>query len=399
MRLINRRSVPRMAEHQDNPPPLVVIIASIAYSLPNFRGPLIQDFVAAGWRVVALAPDYDERTRAAVAAFGAEPQDCALDRAGMRPLSDLAHAARLALQLRRLKPDLVFSYFIKPVIYGSMAAWAARVPRRFALVAGLGYVFTANGSEHSGRRRLLRAIASALYWLGFKACRFVFFQNQDDIDQFVGSGLLAPGKAVRLAGSGVDLSRLKPTAPVIRPITFLLMARLLREKGIVEYAQAARIVRAERPDVQFLLLGGVDPNPGSLTAEQVHSWTREGTLKWLGHVDDVRPILAQCSVYVLPSYREGMPRSTQEAMAMAKPIVTTDAVGCRDTVVEGQNGFLVPPRDAMALAAALQRFVDDPSLIAPMGEASRRLAEERFDVTRINRRILETLDVLPAVSQ
>lgn len=388
-----------MAERRSSAAPVVVIIASIAYSLPNFRGPLIRDFVAAGWRVIALAPDYDETTRAAVAALGAEPQHCALERAGIRPLSDIRHAIRLAVQLRRLKPDLVFSYFIKPVIYGSIAAWAARVPRRFALVAGLGYVFTANGSEHTAQRRRLRAIASVLYWLGFKACRRVFFQNQDDIDQFVGAGLLPAGKVVRLAGSGVELTRLVPAPAVVEPVTFLLMARLLREKGIAEYAEAARIIRTDRPDVRFVLLGGRDPNPGGLSIEQVRAWTVDGTLEWLGHLDDVKPVLAGCSVYVLPSYREGMPRSTQEAMAMAKPIVTTDVPGCRDTVEEGVNGFLVPARDPIALARAMRRFVDDPTLIAPLGAASRRLAEKRFDVTRINRLILETLDVLPKVSQ
>lgn len=388
-----------MAERRRDAMPTVAIIASIAYSLPNFRGPLIRDFVAAGWRVLALAPDYDAGTRAAVAALGAEPLDCALERAGMRPLADIGHAVRLARQLRRLKPDLVFSYFIKPVIYGSIAAWAVRVPRRFALVAGLGYVFTANGREHTVRRRLLRTIASILYWLGFKTCQRVFFQNQDDIDQFVRAGLLPAGKAVRLAGSGVDLSRLTPAAPVDRPVTFLLMARLLREKGIVEYAEAARAIRADRPDARFILLGGVDPNPGGLTVEQVGAWTTDGTLEWLGHMDDVRPILAGCSVYVLPSYREGMPRSTQEAMAMAKPIVTTDVPGCRDTVVEGVNGFLVPARDVDALVGAMRRFLDDPALIARLGAASRRLAEERFDVHRINRVLLETMGVLPAVAQ
>jgi glycosyltransferase involved in cell wall biosynthesis len=398
-RLVSQRRSQRMVEARRDRRPTVAIIASIAYSLPNFRGPLIRDFVAAGWRVLALAPDYDPSTRAAVASLGAEPLDCALERAGMRPLVDVAHAVQLARQLRELRPDLVFSYFIKPVIYGSIAAWAARVPRRFALVAGLGYVFTANGDENTPKRRLLRAAASGLYWLGFKACRRVFFQNQDDIDQFVGAGLLPARKAFRLAGSGVDLSRLPPAAPVTQPVTFLLMARLLREKGIAEYVEAARMIRADHPQARFLLLGGADPNPGGLTLDQVRNWTADGTIEWLGHVDDVRPILASCSVFVLPSYREGMPRSTQEAMAMAKPIVSTDVPGCRDTVEQGVNGYLVPARDSRALAAAMRRFVDDPSLIAPLGAASRRLAEEKYDVNRINRVILDVLDVASAVHQ
>lgn len=381
------------------PRPTVAIIASIAYSLPNFRGPLIQDFIASGWRVLALAPDFDSRTRAATAALGAEPVDFSLERAGMHVLSDVTDAARLFVQLRRLKPDLVFSYFIKPVIYGSLAAWAARVPRRYALVAGLGYVFTANGTEHTLRRRLLRGAASILYWLGFKACHRVFFQNQDDIDQFVDAGLLSRDKVVRLAGSGVDLERLSAAAPVIAPITFLLMARLLREKGIVEYVEAARRIRADYPEARFVLLGGLDPNPGALAEADVVGWAAEGIIEWLGHRDDVAPILAACSVYVLPSYREGMPRSTQEAMAMAKPIISTDVPGCRETVIEGLNGFLVPARDVDRLAIAMRKFVDNPSLIAPMGLESRRMAENLFDVRRINQTLLDAMELKRTVAR
>jgi glycosyltransferase involved in cell wall biosynthesis len=173
---------------------------------------------------------------------------------------------------------------------------------------------------------------------------------------------------------------------------------LLREKGIVEFAQAAQRIKQRYPNTRFLLLGGLDTNPGALREHEVRSWADAGFLEWHGHVPDVRPYFAQTSVYVLPSYREGVPRSTQEAMAMARPVITTDAPGCRETVVQGVNGFLVPPRDVDALVAAMERFILQPELILSMGQASRKLAEERFDVHKINQRILEVIGIKPRLS-
>jgi glycosyltransferase involved in cell wall biosynthesis len=371
----------------------IAFITSMADTLGNFRGPLIADLVALGVRVLALAPDHDDRTRAAVRAFGGEPIDISLDRTGIHPLRDAADTARLAAQLRRLGPDAVLSYFIKPVIYGSLAARMAGVPNRFAMVEGLGWVFTPGGTPANLKRRALRRAVSLLYRAGFAACRKVFMLNQDDIDEFVGAGLLPAAKVVRLTGVGVDLGQLAPAPPVERLPTFLLMARLLREKGIPEYAAAARIVKASHPEARFVLLGRTDSNPGGLSDSEVRGWVDEGLLEWPGHVEDVRPWIAETSVYVLPSWREGVPRSTQEAMAMARAVITTDAPGCRETVEEGVNGFLVPVRDPPALAQAMLRFIEQPELIAAMGSASRTLAEQRFDARAINRRILAEMGI------
>jgi glycosyltransferase involved in cell wall biosynthesis len=195
-----------------------------------------------------------------------------------------------------------------------------------------------------------------------------------------------------LGGIGVDLADWPLAPPVTQPVTFLLAARLLREKGIFEYAEAARKVKSLHPDVRFVLLGGLDPNPGGLDQADVETWVKEGLLEWPGHVA-VKPWLTQTSVFVLPSYREGVPRSTQEAMAMGRAVITTNAPGCRETVDEGTNGFLVPVRDVPALTEAMLRFVEDPTLIATMGKESRRLAEKRFDVHAINARLLKILGV------
>lgn len=359
----------------------------------NFRGPLIRDLVAAGVHVNALAPDYNDELRQSIQALGANPVDFQLTRTGMNPVRDGMDTLRLASLLRRLRPDVTLGYFVKPVIYGTLAAWLAGVSRRVAMIEGLGYVFTFSGDRQPWRRKLLKALVSSLYRFSLGRAHQVIFLNQDDLGEFVGASLVHEEKAVNLGGIGVDLSEW-PVAPThVQPVTFLLAARLLREKGIVEYAEAARLVKVRHPEVRFVLLGGLDPNPGGLSQAEVQAWVTEGLLEWPGHVV-VKPWLAQASVYVLPSYyREGLPRSTQEAMAMGRPVITTDAPGCRETVEEGVNGLLVPVRDVPALAEAMLRFVQNPSLIESMGRESRRLAEMHFDVRKINERLLGILGV------
>ena len=368
------------------------LITSQAFSVFNFRGPLITDLVAQGVEVLAIAPDFDEQTRASVRSLGAVPVDCYLSRAGMNPLCDILSILRLLALLRRLKVEISLAYFIKPVIFGNIAAVLARVPRRFCMVEGLGYVFTPSGGLEPISRKILRTLVSLLYKASLKRAHRVFLLNEDDLAEMVNRDLVLPTQVVKLNGIGVDLAQWMPVPRITQPITFLLAARLLREKGVVEYAEAARIVKSKFPDTRFILLGRADPNPGSLNTEEVSLWVKDKLLEWPGHVP-VQSWLAQASVYVLPSYREGVPRSTQEAMAMGRAVITTDAPGCRETVVDGVNGFLVPVRDAVALADAMMRFIRQPELIETMGKASRVLAEERFDVHKVNAIMLAAMGI------
>ena len=370
----------------------ICIIGNQAFSLLNFRGPLVFDMIEKGYEVFTLAPDYDDSTRSAVRSLGAEPVDFSLSRTGINPVKDFADMLRLSFLLRRLKPDITLVYAIKPVIYGTLAAWLAGVPRRIAMIEGLGYVFTASEESAPFKRRALKSAVSLLYAVGLSQADLVFFLNKDDIDEFLKRRLIFPKKVFLLGGIGVDQNEWRPMPSVTNPTTFLLAARLLREKGIVEYAKAAQIVKLKYPDTRFVLLGGLDSNPGALSREEIDAWVAKGILEWPGHVPDVRLWMAKASVFVLPSYyREGVPRSIQEMMAMARPVITTDAPGCRETVVDGENGFLVPMRDVEALAAAMERFILNPSLIETMGKASRIIAEERFDVKKINRVILKEM--------
>lgn len=368
----------------------VALITSYAPSLANFRGPLIRALCDFDIEVFALAPNFEDASRVAVQALGATPIDFPISRTGMNPLHDAWNTWHMARLLRRLQPNITLGYFIKPVIFGTLAAWWAGVPHRFAMVEGLGFVFTDTGAKRSLKRRLLRRLVLWLYKLGLSRAERIVFLNSDDRDELVAAGVLPLDKTFLLGGIGVDLAQWASAAPVVDPVTFLLVARLLREKGIEQYAAAARIVKQQYPLVRFILLGGLDDNPGSITQAEVQAWVAEGILEWHGHVP-VQPWMAQTSVYVLPSYREGVPVSTQEAMAMGRPVITTDVPGCRETVVDGVNGFLVPVRNAAALAEKMCTFIQQPELIASMGQASRRLAEERFDVHKVNKRLLDVL--------
>jgi len=376
-----------------NKSPRLALITSQAFSISNFRGPLVREIVARGVKFYALAPDYDETSRAAVASLGAVPVDLSMSRTGMNPLRDICDLIQLSFQLRKLQLDATFAYFSKPVIYGTLAACLAGVPKRFAMIEGAGYVYTSE-KKSSFKRYLLRTFVSNLNRLSLSRADCVFLLNPDDKELFVNRRMVSAEKVQLLDGIGLELDHFQVTDPVLQPACFILVARLLREKGIYDYIEAARRVKALHPEVRFLLLGSVDLNPGSISESEVHAWVAEGLVEWPGHVSDIRIWIKQASVFVLPSYyREGLPRSTQEAMAMGRPVITTDEPGCRETVDEGVNGFIVPARDPETLTQTMLTFVHQPELIKTMGVASRRLAEDRFDVRKINELILKTMDI------
>ncbi|MEP7130863.1 MAG: glycosyltransferase family 4 protein [Sphingomicrobium sp.] len=366
----------------------VLIIAGQAASLINFRGPLIRAMRTAGHQVFGAAPGArkDEVVAPQLEAMGVVGCEIPLDRTGLNPFSDARSVAALVRLMRRVRPDVVLAYTIKSVIFGLLAAAVARVPRRYALITGVGYAFTGRAV---GKRRMVQAGSTALYRLALARATKVFFQNTDDAALFRQKGMLPPDvPVVFINGSGIDLEHFRPAPYPAGPVRFLLIARLLSVKGIREYARAAALILKERSGVEFHLVGGFDSNPDALSPSEVKAWEDDGTLIWHGEVADVRPYIADCHVYVLPSYREGTPRSVLEAMAMARPIVTTDAPGCRETVVEESNGFMVAPKSVEPLKAAMERFLADRSLIERMGRKSRLLAESKFDVRQVNATML-----------
>ena len=365
----------------------VLVLGSYAPSLINFRGPLIAELVERGHRVLAAAPELDGATRSALHDLGAHALDVPMQRTGMNPLSDLALLFRLTGLFRKHRPDTVIAYTMKPVIWGGIAVRLARVPSFAPIFTGLGYGLT---GEPSAKQKLLRRVLVRLLRLAIAQAEAVFCQNPDDRGELERLGVLKPGDPVTMiAGSGIDLRRFRANPPPEK-LSFLMIARLLQAKGVREYAQAAAELHRTHPDVPCRLIGWTETSADAIDPQELKAWKREG-LDYLGFREDVRPDLKACAVYVLPSWREGTPRSVLEAMATGRAIVTTDAPGCRETVTDGENGFLVPVRDPAALTAAMQRYIDDPALAARHGAASRRMAEAVFDVRRVNAAILEAL--------
>lgn len=367
----------------------VALFGSYAPSLINFRGPLISALVERGHRVFAIAPDIGADVAKSLEALGVTPVAVSLGRTSLSPFGTMRTARELEAQLRDLEPDLLIAYTVKPITIGGPAAKAAGVPRFVPLITGMGYPFL--GGLHP-KRILIRLITMAMYRRALARAAFVIFQNADDRSDFTRLRLLprtVPSGIVN--GSGVDVDhfaqRPVPEAPV-----FLMVSRFLRDKGIREYGDAAARLKQEYPHARFLLAGWLDESPDSISPEELDRIIAGG-VEPLGRLDDVRPALETCSVYVLPSYREGTPRSVLEAMAVGRAIVTTDAPGCRETVVEGRNGHLVSPRDANALHAAMRNLIERPELRSAMGEESRRLVVQKYDVRKVNDSILELLDL------
>lgn len=367
-----------------------LLIASAPNSLLNFRGALIDALIASGQSVHVAAPDLPlaSHIRIQLESKGVRVHEIPLQRTATNPSADVWSLIYLVRLIRQIRPQRVLGYTIKPVIYGQLAAWLARVPQRFALITGLGYAF-----QDAEGRGVLRSLVKRLYSLSLGFAHKVFFQNPDDEGLFRKLGLVpARVPSCVVNGSGVDLD-FYGVAPVPVGHHFLLVARLLGDKGVREYAEASRRIRLQHPEVFFHLVGWLDENPDAISQQELDGWIEDGTLVFHGRLADVRPAVAGCSVYVLPSYREGTPRTVLEAMAMGRAIITTDAPGCRETVVHGENGFLVPVRSVDGLVAAMQRFLEDPTLVEKMGRRSRAIAEEKYDVHKVNAVMLREMGI------
>ena len=375
-------------------PPLIAVVASKTSSLTNFRFQLLAAMRNAGHRVVALAPEIDQEVIGRLKGIGVDFIPISMGRTGVNPFADVRTLWSLWRRFHQLKPDIVIPYTMKPIIYGLLAARLAGVRRRFALITGMGYVFTA--PRRTPWMRALHTLSVRLYRLGLSGAERVFVYNPSDEQEVRENRLVDdPSRIVVIPGSGVDLEHFAPAEPPREGLTFLLVARLLADKGIHEYVEAARRLRQRFPKVRCQLLGPFDSNPAGIPRSLVEAWAAEGVVEYLGETSDVRPFLNRASVFVLPSYREGIPRSTQEAMALGRAIITTDAPGCRETVIDGVNGWLVPTRDPQKLAEAMETFATDPGLVTAMGRKSRELASERFDVHAINRVLLGYLGLEP----
>jgi glycosyltransferase involved in cell wall biosynthesis len=362
----------------------VLINGSFAPSLILFRGNLIRDLIARGHEVHCSAPDIKSEIMEQLQAIGAVAHGISLNRTGAGVIADLQYFWDLFRLIKRIKPDFVVGYTIKPNIWGSIAAQLNGISSA-SMVTGLGYTFI---TKSGWKRRLIGLISHRLYRLATGCNKVVIFQNPDDRDDFVAAKcLINPSKARLVNGSGVDTDYYPLASLPDRPV-FLMIARLLGNKGTREYAAAAMSLIDEGRvneglEWQFQLAGFLDEGPDCVRAEELRHWIDSG-IEFLGELKDIRPAMRSASVYVLPSYREGTPRSVLEAMSIGRPVITSDAPGCRETVEHGVNGFLVPVQDVKTLIAAMKMLGESARLRSSFGIAGRKIAEEKYAVGRVN---------------
>lgn len=376
-----------------------LMISSFLPSVLNFRGKLLEAIQQHGFEIHIIAPDL-ESFHAEVEKLkklGYFVHSVAMQRTGTNPVSDLKTLFEIYKIIKKIQPDYVLSYTIKPVIYGTLAAYLAKVPNRFSLITGLGYAF--QNVNSTSKRSTFQKIVHWLYNQALVRSTKVFFQNPDDLNLFKELKLIAEDiPAVVVNGSGVNVTDfqvmdLPYDAHNKIKLSFLLIARLLEDKGIREYIKAAMLIKKEYPMVEFNLVGWIDENPTAIKQEELDEWIDQKVIKYWGKLSDVRPAIADSSIYVLPSYREGTPRTVLEAMSMGRAIITTDAPGCRETVIHGENGYLVEVKSVSSLEAAMKNLIINPELIVSMGIRSREIALNKYDVNQVNHHMMTEMGI------
>lgn len=375
----------------------IVLIGTIASSFYRFRKDLILALLAEGHVVYAFISEYkNEDDLKKVEKLGAIPVIYNLKRGGLNPIADIKQTYTLAKQIREINPDLVFSYFAKPVIFGTLAAKIAKVPKIIGMLEGLGYTFTDQPEGLSKKTQFIKKIQVFLYKISLPFLDKVIFLNPDDPRDLLDKYKIKVRKSEVLGGIGLNLTdypyQYLNHEKINKNVTFLFIGRLLKEKGIHDFVAAAKIVKEIYPLTTFTVLGDIDyANMGALTKEELDILVNSGVINYPGYVSNIKEWIADSHVFVLPSYREGVPRSTQEAMAIGRPIITTDVPGCRETVVDGVNGFLVSKWNPQALAEKMIYFIEHSEKICIMGNESHKIATEKFDAEKVNKRLLKIL--------
>lgn len=366
------------------------LIASSSKSLLNFRSEFIQEIQNRNFEVHVISTGLEKGTptESKFRHMGLVPHNIKLARTGKNPFKDLKHIVDLFFLIKKIKPNYLITYNVKPVIYGNICAHILRVPKLYSMITGLGFAF----QGETKNRLILKILVSYLYRCALNSVDKVFFQNPDNKNLFIKLKIVKnhPQKISVVNGSGVNLSRFRVTQLPKEP-KFILISRLLGDKGIREYVEAAKIVQTDHPNAEFGLAGYIDENPDSISPQELEGWINSNHIHFLGKLDDVRPSISKYSILVLPSYGEGTPRIVLEAMAMGRPIITTDVPGCRETVINKKNGFLVEAKNVKALVKAMLKFIEEPDLISSFGRESRYLAESKYNVDEINKIMIDEI--------
>lgn len=373
----------------------IVLIGTAASSTIGFRTDLIKALHRKNHKVYVFSSEYTLEELSVIEALGATTLTYKLNRSGLNPIADIKSIYTLAKKIKKISPDLVLSYFAKPVIFGTLAAKIARVPKVIGMLEGLGYTFTDQPTGISKKTKLIKKAQILLYKLALPQLDKLIFLNPDDPRDLLEQHQIKVSQTEILGGIGLNLIDYNYSNNYPEEITFIFVARLLAEKGIHDYIAAAKIVKDSYPQTKFIVLGAVDKEAlGALTDLELNKLVENKTIEHPGHVNNVSDWIVKSSVFVLPSYyREGVPRSTQEAMAIGRAVITTDVPGCRDTVVDGVNGFLVEKWNPKALADKMIYFIENPEQIVTMGYESYKMAQDKFDANKVNERLLNILEL------
>lgn len=374
----------------------IILIGTAASSVLGFRANLIKALLAQEYNVYAFVSEYTQAELDKIENLGAIPVTYDLKRGGLNPLEDIKVTYKLSQKIKQIAPDLVFSYFSKPVIFGTLAARIAKVPKVIGMLEGLGYTFTDQPERLSKKTKVIKSLQVLLYKVALPQLDKLIFLNPDDPTDLLHKYKIKMKRVEVLGGIGLDLEdyTYQPVGNVEQPINFIFVGRLLKEKGIHDFIAAAQIVKSKFPNTKFTVLGAIDAsNLGALKQSELDRLISLQLVNYVGQVNNVQDWLIDSDVFVLPSYREGVSLSTQEAMAIGRAVITTDVPGCRETVVNGVNGFLVDKWNPQALAEKMIYFIENPEQVAIMGHESHKMAQEKFDASEVNKRLLAILEL------
>ena len=372
-------------------PQKIIVIASLGYSLVNFRLELLKRMIANGHEVLAIAPEIEPNTKKVLEQFNIKTASFPMDRTGTSPFQDIKTVLALRKIFCAFKPDYILPYTAKPIMYANLAGRMAKIPHRFALFTGLGYSFSEENSTY--KRKLTKQISVFLYRLSSKGMEGAFSYNPIETQDIRNFGLIPASTPItQVPGSGVDTSLFPNTVPKTNPVRFLMVARLLKSKGTHIFVEAAQRLKARGLKFEAALLGPVDINPDAISKKQLDDWVQGEAVGYLGSTKHVPPHLANCTVMVLPSmYREGIPRTVLEAMSSGRAVITTDVPGCAHSVADQKDGFIVKAGDVKTLENAMAKFIENPKLAVKMGASGREHACHIFDVHKVNKLLLTTM--------
>lgn len=367
----------------------IAILSSHTSSLFWFRLDMMKSFVQQGYTVIAVGPEPESQWSKNFENHKIIYRQISVKRNGINFFEDFRTLYGLYKLLNEERPDKIFAYQAKPVVYGSIAAKLNKINEFYPLIAGLGSIFRSGGFKSA----VLKTILNIQYRIAFNASKKVFFQNEDDRNEMINNKIVSLDKTIIINGSGVNLEHFQPT-PLPEQSVFLFIGRLIKDKGIMEYLEACKLIKKKYPDVQCLLVGPYDTNPSAIGPNELEPYIEQGIIMYFGEQRDVRSYISQSSTYVLPSYHEGTPKSVLEAMAMGRAVITTDAPGCRETVSNGINGFLVKVGNVQMLAEKMEMLILNPEMNKRMGEESLKLVNRKYDVKLVNHAIMKTMGII-----